>query len=102
MFVRMNEQRIRQVIKEETQSVIERNLEQAIEKGVYKALAAFGADVYNPAEMQKDFLFIRERRRALEETGSNIKRTFTTVMISGLAVAFWEGLKLMIHLKTGL
>lgn len=101
MFSRMNEQRIRQVVKEETQAVIERNLEQAIEKGVYKALAAFGADVYNPVEMQKDFLFMRERRRAQEETGTNVKRTLITVLISGLAVAFWEGIKIYIKLQTG-
>lgn len=101
MFPRMNEQRIRQVIKEETQAVIERNLEHAIEKGVYKALAAFGADVYNPVEMQKDFLFIRERRKAQDETESNVKRTLTTVLISGLAVAFWEGMKMLLKLQTG-
>jgi len=101
MFNRMNEQRIRTIIKEEPQAVIERNLEHAIEKGVYKALAAFGADVYNPAEMQKDFLFMRERRKAHDETESNVKRTLTTVLISGLAVAFWEGIKILMKLKAG-
>lgn len=101
MFSHLNEQRIRQVIKEETQAVIERNLEQAIEKGVYKALAAFGADVYNPAEMQKDFLYMRERRKAQEETGNSVKRTLITVAISGGAVVFWEGVKILVKLQGG-
>lgn len=101
MFGNLKEERIRVIIKEETQSVIERNLEHAIEKGVYKALAAFGADVYNPAEMQKDFLFMRERRKAHDETESTVKRTLTTVLISGMAVAFWEGIKILLKTQTG-
>ena len=85
------------IISKELDISFKTHLPQAIEKGVIKALLAFGADAYNPNELQKDFIFLRTQRTQNTEINHHFKKSVLTVALGAGAIAIWEGLKLLSH-----
>lgn len=72
----------------------EDKLTKAIEQGIINALKAFGADMDNQQEVQKDFHFLRYMRKRSETTGYIILKVIISIIIGASAVAFWEGIKI--------
>jgi hypothetical protein len=71
----------------------EHKLTKAIEQGIINALKAFGADMDNQGEVQKDFHFLRYMRKRSEATGHIILKVVISIIIGSSAVAIWEGIK---------
>ena len=73
----------------------ENKLTKAIEKGIINALKAFGADMDNQQEVQKDFHFLRYLRKRSETSSHLIMKPIISISIASGAVALWEGVKIM-------
>lgn len=71
----------------------EHKLTKAIERGIINALKAFGADMDNQQEVQKDFHFLRYIRKRSETTSHIILKVIISIIIGTSAVAIWEGIK---------
>ncbi len=68
-------------------------LTKAIEQGIINALKAFGADMDNQQEVQKDFHFLRHIRKRSEATSHIVLKVIISLIIGASAVAIWEGIK---------
>ncbi len=97
----IREKRIRAILQEEVSKGLESHLEKAIEKGVIRALKAFGADVENQQEVQKDFHYLRTLRKRGEESRKNVNKALISIVIGGGAVAVWEGVKILSKIQGG-
>ena len=97
----IREKRIRAIFQEEVSKGLECHLEKAIEKGVINALKAFGADVENQQEVQKDFHYLRLLRKRAEESRKNINKALVSIVIGGGAVVAWEGVKILLKAQVG-
>ena len=95
--MKFTEKLIREAIREEISLTIETHLEKAIEKGVINALKSFGADMDNKHEVQKDFHYLCSLRKRSEASGHMLLRAIISVTIAASAVAFWEGVKIILH-----
>lgn len=85
------------IIAKELDVSFKTHIPQAIEKGVIKALLAFGADAYNPNELQKDFIFLRNQRTQNTEINYHLKKSILTLTLGGLAILLWEGFKFYLN-----
>ena len=81
----------------ELDSSFEARMTKAIEKGVINALKAFGADMDNQQEVQKDFHFLRKLRRRSEDSSYNILKAIISISIAATAVVIWEGAKIFLR-----
>lgn len=60
---------------------------------VHETLSALGIDVSNPAEVQRDFMFIRDWRKTTESLKSSGILTVFGIIVAGIVAAFWIGFK---------
>jgi len=95
--MKFQEKRLCEVIRNEVALALEVHLEKAIEKGVTNALKSFGADADNRYEVQKDFHYLRHLRKHAETSSQMLTRAIISVTIAASAVAFWEGIKILLH-----
>ena len=65
--------------------------------GVLETLKALGIDADNPQEVQRDFYFIRDWRKATETCKGTMAVMALGTVVTGLLAALWLGLKSVLN-----
>jgi hypothetical protein len=69
----------------------------AVREGIEDALTKYGIDTNDPTAMQADMVYLRKSRTGSDEIIKWTKRSCVAAAVSGLLVAFWQGIKSIIH-----
>lgn len=72
-------------------------LEEAVQRGVTRALIQLGLDTSEPIDMQRDMQFLRDLRRSTESVKGKALVTVVGILIAGGMAALWLGFKHMLH-----
>jgi uncharacterized membrane protein len=68
-------------------------LRQLSKDTVMETLGALGVDTKNPLEVQRDFQFIRDWRKAVDAVRGKAVLTAVVVLVTGIIAVFWIGFK---------
>lgn len=60
---------------------------------VRATLAEMGVDVSDPAEMQRDFVYLRRQRIATERIGIGVRLALIGGLLSGALAMLWLGVR---------
>ena len=95
----MNEREIRQVVQavlnEENERHV-RNLDDIVLKSIATILTSFGIEEEDRQELRADFVYLRNWRKSVDQAKRMTARVVITAIVTGIAGAFWMGLKDMI------
>lgn len=87
--------------KQRTATLTTEELQDIVKIGVHQALTILGVDVGSPDDMQRDFQFLRDRRKTCEKVrNAGMYAAVTTSVTAALGLA-WAGFKALIAIKTG-
>lgn len=79
-----------------TELELEALVKKATREAVHETFTALGIDMKEPLEVQKDFHFIRETRKASDSIKEKGLLALLGILSSGLLAALWIGIKEMI------
>lgn len=76
---------------------LKETIRDAVREGIAEALIKYGVDTSDPSGMQADLLYLRSSRQSSDEVAKWVKRSAITIVISGMLVSLWNGIKQIIH-----
>lgn len=80
----------------EQQRIGSDDIDAMVLKAVTTTLTSFGMEEDDRKDLRADFQHLRRWRRGVEQVQSYMFRAVITVMVTGLVVAVWLGIKAML------
>jgi hypothetical protein len=80
----------------EQQRLQEDSIDAIVRKAVASVLASFGIEDDDRKEVRADFLHLRRWRKSVEQAQSYTLKAVITVIATGLIVAVWLGVKVVL------
>jgi hypothetical protein len=68
-------------------------VEPAVEEAIKRTLSTFGVDASRPADLSRDFAFLRSQRETYAAATRHGLLVLIAAMISGILFAVWQALK---------
>ena len=69
----------------------------AVERGIHEGFLRVGIDVKDPIQLQRDFLFVRDLRKAADGIRSKALYSTVGIIVAGVVAVVWLGLRTLIH-----